>query len=59
MQAIVAFKIEILEMDHVFKLSQDRDEQSFHNIIRQLKQQGENARTIAKEMEKRLHELFP
>lgn len=59
MHAIVAFEIEILEMDNIFKLSQDRDEKSYHNIIEKLKEQGEDGKVIASEMEKRTKELFP
>lgn len=58
MKAIVAFEIEITQLDNVFKLSQDRDEKSFGNIIQELKQKGENAQVIANEMEKRTKELF-
>ena len=53
MKAIVAFEIEVKEMDTVFKLSQDRDEKSYDNIIERLKQQGESGQAIAAEMEKR------
>ncbi len=56
--AIVAFEIEITEMHNVFKLSQDRDAESYHNIIEKLKQQGEDGKVIAAEMEKRTKELF-
>ena len=59
MHAIVAFKIEISEIDNVFKLSQDRDEKSYHNIIEKLQQQGVDEQTIAAEMQKRAKELFP
>lgn len=59
MNAIVAFEIEIVEMDNVFKLSQDRDAKSYHNIIEKLKEQGEDGRVIAAEMGKRTKELFP
>jgi len=59
MKAIVAFEIEVLEMNHVFKLSQDRDEPSYHNIIAKLKEQGENGQVIAHEMEKRIKIQFP
>jgi len=59
MKAIVAFEIDIVEMDNVFKLSQDRDAKSYHNIIEKLKGQGENGRVVAGEMEKRSNELFP
>lgn len=53
MKAIVAFEIEVKEMDTVFKLSQDRDEKSYDNIIDRLKHQGESGQVIAAEMEKR------
>ena len=59
MKAIVAFEIEVTEMDTVFKLSQDRDAESYSNIIRRLKEQGESAQVIASEMEKRTGEVFP
>jgi transcriptional regulator len=59
MNAIVAFEIEVHEIDTVFKLSQDRDVTSYHNIIAKLKEQGENGQVIAAEMEKRTKELFP
>lgn len=59
MKAIVAFEIEVIEMDNVFKLSQDRDAESYHNIIEKLKKQGENGRVIAAEMEKRTKKIFP
>jgi transcriptional regulator len=59
MNAIVAFEIEVIEMDNVFKLSQDRDAESYYNIIEKLKQQGEDGTAIAAEMEKRTKELFP
>jgi transcriptional regulator len=57
--AIVAFEIEILDVDHVFKLSQDRDEESYHNIIKKLKQQDAAGQFIAGEMEKRAKSVFP
>ena len=59
MKAIVAFEIEVKEMNHVFKLSQDRDEKSYENIKEKLTQQGGSAQVIAGEMEKRTKELFP
>ncbi len=59
MGAIVAFEIEVQEMDTVFKLSQDRDAESYQNIIKKLKEQDEDGRVIAAEMEKRTKELFP
>ena len=59
MKAIVAFEIEVQDIDTVFKLSQDRDEESYHNIIAQLRKQGESEKVIAAEMEKRTLEVFP
>ncbi len=59
MRAIVAFEIEMTEIDTVFKLSQDRDAESYHNIKEQLKQQDEHGKVIAAEMEKRTRDLFP
>jgi transcriptional regulator len=58
MHAITAFEIEVLEMDNVFKLSQDRDAESYRNIMEQLNKQGEDGRVIAAEMEKRKKEIF-
>jgi transcriptional regulator len=59
MKAIVAFEIEVKEMDTVFKLSQDRDIKSYHNIIEKLKEQNEAGKVIAAEMEKRTKQVFP
>jgi transcriptional regulator len=59
MKAIVAFEIEVKEMDNVFKLSQDRDAKSYDNIKGRLKEQGEDGQVIAAEMEKRTREVFP
>ena len=59
MKAIVAFEIDITAIDTVFKLSQDRDVESYQNIIEKLKEQGEDGRVIADEMGKRIKEVFP
>ncbi len=56
---IVGFEIEITDLDTVFKLSQDRDHESYKNIIAKLKQQDEAGKVIAAEMEKRIHKVFP
>jgi len=45
-------------MDNVFKLSQDRDAKSYDNIKERLKEQGEDGRVIAAEMEKRTKDVF-
>lgn len=57
-KAIVAIEIAVLEMDNVFKLSQNRDEPSYHNIIEKLQQNDEHARQIASEMLQRKTQLF-
>jgi transcriptional regulator len=57
--AIVAFEIEVVEMDHVFKLSQNRDEKSYDNIIAQLNKRDNGAKAIAALMEKRRSKVFP
>lgn len=58
MHAIVAFEIEIVAIDTVFKLSQDRDAKSYRNIIEELNKQSHDAQVIASEMEKRFDEVF-
>lgn len=57
--AIVAFEIKVEDMENVFKLSQNRDEQSYRNIIERLEEQGGNSADVAKEMKKRKEQLFP
>ena len=55
-KAIAAFEIEVVSLDNVFKLSQNRDNVSQQNIIEQLKKRSDaQSAAIAKEMEKRLH----
>jgi transcriptional regulator len=58
MNAIVAFEIEVLEIDTVFKLSQDRDAASYQNIIEQLRIGNHDGQVIAEEMEKRFNQVF-
>jgi transcriptional regulator len=57
-KAIVAFEIEVKEIDHVFKLSQNRDEKSYDNIMVQLRSRGNDAKAIAELMEKRKSKVF-
>ena len=59
MPAIVGFEIKATKIDNVFKLSQNRDEKSYLNIIAQLKDLGGNGALVATEMKKRIAELFP
>lgn len=51
-KAIVAFEIRVNNIDHVFKLSQNRDDLSFQQIIDHLSQGDAQAQAIAEEMRK-------
>lgn len=57
--AIAGFEIKAIKIDNVFKLSQNRDQKSYQNIISKLEEQGGNSELIAQEMKKRKLELFP
>lgn len=59
MPAIVGFEIKAEKLDNVFKLSQNRDEKSYLNIIAKLEEQGGNSALIALEMRNRKAALFP
>ncbi len=56
--AIVAFEVEVHHIDNVFKLSQNRDEESYHNIISKLDGQDADGKVIAREMVRRGAQLF-
>lgn len=58
-KAIVAFEIEVKEIDNVFKLSQNRDEKSYDNIVGRLKSQGGDGKEIATLMENGKSKVFP
>lgn len=57
-KAIVGFEVEIVEMDHVFKLSQNRDEKSYDTIIDKLDEQGGEAKAVGELMRERKHKVF-
>jgi transcriptional regulator len=59
MKAIVAFEIEVTDVQHVFKLSQNRDEKSYDNIITQLKESDADAKTVATIMQERKNKVYP
>lgn len=59
LMGIVGFEIKVEELENVFKLSQNRDKQSYENIIARLDAQGGNSALIATEMKKRKEQLFP
>jgi len=50
MKAIVAFEIEITNIEHVFKLSQNKDKATRNNIIQSLQQQNDAAKAVANAM---------
>ncbi len=56
--AIAGFEIRAEKLDNVFKLSQNRDEASYSNIITQLEAIGGESAMIAEEMKKRKKKLF-
>jgi transcriptional regulator len=59
MPAIAGFEVKVEKLDNVFKLSQNRDEESYRNIIAQLEIRGGDSARIADEMKKRYSRLFP
>jgi len=59
MPHIVAFEIQITDLEVVFKLSQDQDEKNYEQIIEKLRVKDAPAQQVAKEMESRRQGLFP
>jgi transcriptional regulator len=57
-RAIVAFEIEVTSFDNVFKLSQNRDKESYNKIIEKLEVQDSDGKKIAEEMKSRSAKLF-
>jgi transcriptional regulator len=57
-KAIDGFEIEVSELDNVYKLSQNRDEKSYDNIVRELKQQEGDGGLIGNLMEDRKQSVF-
>lgn len=57
-KAIIAFEVEVQQIDNVFKLSQNRDEKSYHTIIDKLENQDADGKRIADEMKLRTSQLF-
>jgi transcriptional regulator len=58
MKAIQAFEITVTSLNHVFKLSQNHQEENYRRIIKQLQEQGGDGALIAAEMQKREQRLF-
>jgi transcriptional regulator len=57
-KAIVGIEITVTDIQNVFKLSQNRDEASYHHIIGKLQAGDADAQKIAGEMETRTSQLF-
>ncbi len=55
---IAGFEIDIKSIDTIFKLSQERDKESYFNIINKLNNADTDAQEIAREMKKRASDLF-
>lgn len=55
LKGVVAIQVEITNIEATYKLSQNRDQKNYANIIHQLENQdGEDAHRIADEMKKRM-----
>ncbi len=52
MPAIAGIEIKIEKLEQTFKLSQDKDDESFGNIIEQLEKRDTNSKLVAQEMKK-------
>jgi transcriptional regulator len=59
LRGIVGFEILVTEYQAAAKLSQNRDQQSYHQVITHLDQGDETARAVAAEMQKNAAPLFP
>ena len=51
-KAIIAFEIEVTEIAHVFKMSQNRDKESYQNIVKNLQKGDPEAQSVAAIIEK-------
>ena len=58
MRGIVGFRILVEEIQAAYKLSQNRDERSYQEVVRQLGAGDEVARGVAEEMERRKEGFF-
>ena len=59
MKAIVAFEIEITDMQHVFKLSQNKEKETYNNIASELSKGDVQAIEVANIMNDRKDKVFP
>jgi transcriptional regulator len=58
LRGIIGFSISIDEIQAAYKLSQNRDETSYHQVITQLDNGDETSRAVADEMKKRNNSIF-
>ena len=58
MKAIVAFEMEVTHLDNVFKLSQNRDKETYNNIVEKLSGHGGQSADVAAAMTDRKDQLF-
>lgn len=58
MKAIIAFEIEITSIEHTFKLSQNRNRESYDNIIQHLQQGNAQQQYITQQMLQQKDQLF-
>jgi len=56
-KAIVGFEIEVKTLDHVFKLSQNKDRDNYMNIVSALTSGNAEAQEVAKEMAVRIDRI--
>lgn len=57
-KGIVGFEVTVHKLENVFKLSQNRDQESYRNIVQHLGAMNADEKTIADEMKKREDELY-
>ncbi|MBL0135324.1 MAG: FMN-binding negative transcriptional regulator [Chitinophagaceae bacterium] len=58
LKSIIGFEIEVTAIENVFKLSQNRDRESYKNIIKELAKQGGDGEKIAAIMQQRESQLY-
>lgn len=58
LKAIVGFRITVTKLDHVFKLSQNRDRDSYESIINHLSNGGAAEKAVASAMQQRHTKVF-
>lgn len=59
MRAIQAFEIELTQIDHIFKLSQNKNETSYHQVIHELSHGDAMQQALAVTMQQRADVVFP